>query len=339
MNRNMAHDTAPVALERVLVAAEGGAGLIGLTRFALRFAAPDALVRLVDVICNPAALVPTLLLSYPDWSEAHRAMLRASQARLDQAAHGAAEFVARPETELIDLAEMHRHATDALSDAARNWHTDLIAVASHPRSHRWACRLDPEELVAVSHCPVLHVPTACLGGIDAGVARVLVAVDGSEACMAALRLAAHIVPTAAAFRVIYVADGRSGLRDLLPRGFFHHDGTRALADAQALMKRASRPVEAVVAETDLEYDDVASVILREAKQWQADLVVMSSSSRPMLKHPLPGHVVSHTLRDAECPVLVCPPQAGRATHAESAGNDAQPAATPEGVVSPPPAFL
>ncbi|SOE87631.1 Nucleotide-binding universal stress protein, UspA family [Burkholderia sp. YR290] len=338
MNSKMAYDTAPVALERILVAAEGGAGLIPLTRFALRFAAPHALARLVDVICNPAALVPTLLLSYPDWSEAHRAMLHAAQTRLNQAAHEAAEFVTRPETELIDLAEMHRHATDALSDAARKWHTDLIAVASHPRSHRWACRLDPEELVAVSHCPVLHVPTACLGGIGATVARVLVAVDGSDASMEALRVASRIVPSGATFRVVYVADGHSGLRDLLPRGFFNHDGTRALAEAEAVMKRASLPVETAVAETDHEYDAVASVILREARQWRADLMVMSSSSRPMLRHPLPGHVVAHTLRDAECPVLVCPPAAACATRFESAGSNEQPVAW-EGAVSPPPVFL
>ncbi|ALL65271.1 Universal stress protein UspA [Paraburkholderia caribensis MBA4] len=338
MNSKMAYDTAPVPLERVLVAAEGGAGLIPLTRFALRFAAPHALTRLIDVICNPAALVPTLLLSYPDWSEAHRAMLHAAQTRLDQAAHEAAEFVARPETELIDLAAMHRHATDALSDAARKWHTDLIAVASHPRGHRWACRLDPEELVAVSHCPVLHVPTACLGDMDAAVARVLVAVDGSDASMEALRLASRIVPSGATFRVIYVADSHSGLRALLPRGFFDHDGTRALAGAEALMKRASLPVETAVAETDLEYDAVASVILREARQWQADLVVMASSSRPKLMHPLPGHVVGHTLRDAQCPVLVCPPPARHATRVESARNSEQPV-TSEGDVSPPPVFL
>ena len=338
MNSKMAHDTAPVALERVLVAAEGGAGLIPLTRFALRFAAPHALARLVDVICNPAALVPTLLLSYSDWCEAHRAMLHAAQTRLNQAAHEAAEFMARPETELIDLAEMHRHATDALSDAARKWHADLIAVASHPRSHRWACRLDPEELVAVSHCPVLHVPTACLGGMEAAVARVLVAVDGSDASMEALRVASRIVPSGATFRVVYVADGHSGLRQLLPHGFFDHDGTRALAEAEAVMKRASLPVETALGETDLEYDGVASVILREARQWRADLVVMASSSRPMLMHPLPGHVVGHTLRDAECPVLVCPPSAGRATRAESAGNSERPA-TSEGAVSPPPVFL
>ncbi|BCG01224.1 hypothetical protein PPGU19_057920 [Paraburkholderia sp. PGU19] len=338
MNGKMASETESVAFKRVLIAAEGGAGLVPLTRFALRFAAQAALVRLVDVICNPAALVPTLLLSYPDWSEAHRAMLHAAKTRLAQAAHEATEFVARPETDLIDLTELHRQAADALGDAARKWHTDLIAVASHPRSHRWACRLDPEELVAVSHCPVLHVPTACLAGADAAVARVLVAVDGSDASMLALRLASRIVPTGATFRVIYVTDGRAHLRDLLPRGFFRHDGTRVLAAAEAVMKSASLPVEATVAETDLEYDDVASVILREARQWRADLVVMSSSSRPMLRHPLPGHVVAHTLRDAECPVLICPLLTEQALRADTRSDGGQPAES-EGAVSPPPMFL
>jgi nucleotide-binding universal stress UspA family protein len=338
MNSKIASDTASVAFERVLVASEGGAGLIPLTRFALRFARPSALVRLVDVICNPAALVPTLLLSYPDWSEAHRAMLHAAQIRLAHAANEAAAFATRPETDLIDLVELHRHATDALSDAAQTWHADLIAVASHPRSHRWACRLDPEELVAATHCPVLHVPTAWLGGQDAAVARVLVAIDGSAASIMALRFASRIVPRGATFSVIYVTDGRSGLRDLLPHSFFRHDGERALAEAEAVMKSMSIPAETAMVETDREYDDVASVILREARQWQADLVVMSSSSRPMLKHPLPGHVVAHTLRNAECPVLVCPPSIDRLTRIDPESDSQQQAAS-EGNISPPPVFL
>jgi nucleotide-binding universal stress UspA family protein len=306
MNGKSTGGTPAFAFKRVMVASEGGAGLVPLTRFALRFAAPDAFVRLTDVICNPAALFPTLLLSYPDWSEAHRAMLHGALTRLKQAAHEAAAFIATPETDLIDLAALHQAATEALSRSARAWHADLIAVASHPRNHRWACRLDPEELVATAHCPVLHVPSAHLSGTDTAVTRVLVAVDGSPPSLAALKVAERVVPKGATFRLVYAMDRSAWLGALLPRGLFGHDGGRALHRAREVVKDTSIPVETAVVETEAAYDDVASAVLREAKQWHADLVVMSASSKPKLVHPLPGHVVAHTLRSAECPVLVCP---------------------------------
>jgi hypothetical protein len=42
----------------------------------------------VDIVCNPAALYPTLMLSYPDWCEAHRAMLRGASPLLADALPG-----------------------------------------------------------------------------------------------------------------------------------------------------------------------------------------------------------------------------------------------------------
>ncbi|MPW23718.1 universal stress protein UspA [Paraburkholderia sp. CNPSo 3157] len=299
--------TAPAfAFKRVTVASEGGTGLVPLTRFALRLAAPDAFVRLTEVVCNPAALCPRLLMSRPDWREAHRAILHEAITRLMLAAHQAAAFVAKAETDLIDLAAMHRQATEALSRSAREWHADLIAVASHPRSHRWACRLNPEELVAMSHCPVLHVPSAHVCTKDAAVTRVLVAVDGSSPSLTALHIAASVVPKGSVFRLVYVLDRPAWLGELLPRELFGLDGEQALCQAKKIIKGTSGPVEIAVVETEAASDDISSTVLREAKQWQADLLVMSTSSKPKLVRPLPGHVVAQTLRNAECPVLVCP---------------------------------
>ncbi|SEK10820.1 universal stress protein [Paraburkholderia diazotrophica] len=306
MNGKSTSSAPAVAFKRVIVASEGGAGLVPLTRFALRLAAPDAFVRLTEVVCNPAALCPRLLMSYPDWREAHRAMQHEASTRLTLAARQAAAFVAKPETDLIDLAAMHWQATEALSRSAREWHADLIAVASHPRSHRWACRLNPEELVAMSHCPVLHVPFAHVCTKDAGVTRVLVAVDRSPPSLTALHIAASVVPKGTVFRLVYVLDRPAWLGELLPRDRFGLDGEQTLRQARKLIRGTSKTVELAVVETETLSDDIASTVLHEAKRWQADLLVMSTSSKPKFVHPLPGHVVAQTLRDAECPVLVCP---------------------------------
>jgi nucleotide-binding universal stress UspA family protein len=330
MNGNSVSGASAFAFRRIMVASEGGAGLVPLTRFVLQFAAPDASVCLTDVICNPAALFPTMPLSFPDWSEAHRAMLHGAQLRLTQAGHEAATFIAQPDTELIDLAALHQEAAEALSRSARAWRADLIVVSSQPRGHRSACRLDPEELVAASHCPVLHMPAACLNGKDGAVSRVLVAADGSPPSLAALQVATNVMPKGAVFRLVYVMDRSCWLAELVPCELFRQHGDEALRRAQKVMESTSASAESAIVETEAAYDDVASAVLREAEQWHADLVVMSSSSKSKLALPLPGHVVAHTLRNAECPVLVCPAAIGAT--AENGGYR-QPRS--EAAVSPP----
>jgi nucleotide-binding universal stress UspA family protein len=135
---------------------------------------------------------------------------------------------------------------------------------------------------------------------------VLVAVDGSPPSLTALRIAAGVVPKGTIFRLVYVLDRVAWLGELLPRDLFGLDGEQALRQAQKLVRGTSKTVELAVVETEAVSDDISSTVLREAKQWQADLLVMSTSSKPKLVHPLPGHVVAQTLRNAECPVLVCP---------------------------------
>ncbi|MFT4069379.1 universal stress protein [Paraburkholderia sp.] len=309
---------------RVMVASAGGIGLAPLTRFARQFTDADARFRLVDIVCNPATLYPALILSYPDWCEAHRAMVHGAQASLRETADAVRDVVTAPDTELIDLTALRQGAAEALAHAAAQWHADLIAVAAHPCEHRRAGRVDPEELVASAHCPILYMPSVSSEPNDAVVRRVLVAIDGSDTALDALRAALGIAPQDARVKVVYAADDCFAWREWLPFDVVSQHRARVLCRGAAMLEQSRRPAEAALLDFDDDSGDASTAILAEAQRWQADLIVMGSHGMRGAPHPLPGHVTARTLRDASCAVLVCP----RAMPPSRAGSrqDAAPAA-------------
>jgi nucleotide-binding universal stress UspA family protein len=303
MNTSTEHN----AFRRVMVASAGGTVLPLGTRIAQRFAAADAPFRLVDIVCNPAALYPTLRLSFADWCEAHRAMLHGAQAALRDAVLALRGVVAATDAEIVDLTALHQGAAEALAHTAQQWDADLVAVAAHPREHRWDGRIDPEELVASTGRPVLYMPATSGGASDAsGASRVLVAIDGSDTALDALRTALAVAPPDARIKVVYAADDRLAWREWLPFEVVSQHRIDILRRGSAMLEQCRRAAETALLEFDDESGDASSAILDEAQRWHADLIVMGSHGMRGAPHPLPGHVTSRTLRDAACPVLVCP---------------------------------
>jgi nucleotide-binding universal stress UspA family protein len=288
------------AFTRIVVACERGSGLQGLAHFALAMAAQRPTVRLTDIVCNPATLLPTLMLGYPDWCEAHRAMLHAASVVL---ARTAAELEATGisvETDLIDLLALHADPASTLSRAAVAWHADLIALSSPPRKHHWACHFDAEEVAASAHCPVLYVPDALLASGIRTPTRVLVAVDCSGAALQTLRVALSALPAGARLKVVHVIDRGCHWRNWFPHDVLRVDGERALQAAAEILAEHRIDAQTALLATEDELDDVQDVISRQAKAWQADLIVMSTRGRRGLSGTLPGRVASRALRDPPC---------------------------------------
>ncbi|WP_233808258.1 universal stress protein [Paraburkholderia sp. HP33-1] len=302
----MTTPTEPNTFRRVMIASAGGTGLPSGTRVAQQFAAADARFRLVNIVCNPAALYPTLMLSFPDWCEAHRAMLHGAQVALRDAVIALHGVVAATDAEIVDLTALHQGAAEALAHTAAQWNADLVVVAAHPREHHWDSRIDPEELVALIGRPVLYLPPASGGASDAPAAsRVLVAIDGSDTALDALRTALDVAPPGARIKVVYAADDRFAWCEWLPFEVVSQHRIDVLRRGVAMLEQGGRAAETALLELDDESGDASSAILGEAQRWHADLIVMGSHGMRGAPHPLPGHVTSRTLRDAACPVLVC----------------------------------
>jgi nucleotide-binding universal stress UspA family protein len=226
---------------------------------------------------------------------------------LARAAAGLAGAGISAETDLIDLPALHADPAAALCRAAAAWHADLIALASPPRKHHWTCHFDAEEVAAAAHCPVLYVPDALLASGVRTPQRVLVALDGSRAAWQTLRACLPALPADVRIRVIHVIDRGCHWRSWLARDVLRLDGERALAEAAAMLAAHSIDAQTALLATEDALDEVQDVIAREAKAWQADLIVISTRGRRGLSGSLPGRVASRALRDPPCAMLVYPP--------------------------------
>jgi nucleotide-binding universal stress UspA family protein len=299
--------------QRLIATAEGGSGLASLAAFASRLAGRDAPVRLVELVADPASLFPALRLGLPDCADTHAAMIHRAELDLLAAADTLALERGEPGVQRLDLSALHSKAPAAIARVAESFGADLVALAAHHPGHHWACRLDPEEIACATGRTLLHVPSQLLALDEPPLARALIAVDGSACAYAALQLALGCLPEAVELRVVYAVErtlhvGGPGLAHL-----FEDDRVSTLSRAEALVGACGQRVSLAAITTYDEFDDVASAILREARGWGADLLVIGLQGRRVRAQALPGSVASRTLREAVCPVLVAAP-ATHATH-------------------------
>ncbi len=140
--------------------------------------------------------------------------------------------------------------------------------------------------------------------------RILVPVDGSETSRRALQEAIRLGDSTARLRLIYVVE------EIISMGtegydFIDHDalrqamrqaGERILAQAAEQVRQAGKRAE--VALLDTNGQRIASVIETEARQWQADLIVIGTHGRTGLSRLLLGSVAEGVMRVASVPVLL-----------------------------------
>lgn len=142
--------------------------------------------------------------------------------------------------------------------------------------------------------------------------RILVGVDNSEASRAAL---AHAVALAAAqraqLRAVHVAEE-------IPGGLFDYpstviadvrraaeeEGDRVLARAQDAARQAGVDVETRLLRIVSPYPRIARLLVNEAQDWAADLIVLGTHGRRGLDRLLLGSVAEGVSRLATVPVLL-----------------------------------
>jgi nucleotide-binding universal stress UspA family protein len=142
--------------------------------------------------------------------------------------------------------------------------------------------------------------------------RVLIAVDdGPLAARAAdvgLDLASKLGAQLAFVHVAYLIPALAYAGALVPEerlpGAPVQDGRKLLATFTARAQRDHAPTEFVPVGRP------ADEILRTAKDWGADLIVLGSHGRSGVKRALLGSVAEEVLRGAHCAVLVVRPAEG-----------------------------
>jgi nucleotide-binding universal stress UspA family protein len=140
--------------------------------------------------------------------------------------------------------------------------------------------------------------------------RILVPVDGSHTSTLGLQEAIRIaIDQRARLRLVSVVDefiiaqnfeGLINAGDLIDA--LRDAGQKALKNALALVHKHDLNVEANTFETV--GDRVSDIIVREAKKWKADLIVMGTHGRRGFNRMVLGSDAEGVLRTASVPVLM-----------------------------------
>ena len=140
--------------------------------------------------------------------------------------------------------------------------------------------------------------------------RILIPVDGSHTSTLGLQEAIRIaIDQRARLFLLSIVDelviaqnfeGLINAGDLIDA--LHDAGNKALKNALALVQKHDLKAESVVIETV--GDRVADIIVREAKKWKADLIVMGTHGRRGFNRMVLGSDAEGVLRMAPVPVLM-----------------------------------
>lgn len=197
---------------------------------------------------------------------------------------------------------------------ARNWQADLVMVGSNELRDWERLVLGSTARSVLRHAPCsVEIVRAARGGPDAECKKgmkILIATDGSEFSMVALRsVAERPWPAGSEVRVISVPE-------FLPLKEFSYLNAREVDD----LGRASEEEAAICAAKGVEVlssstlkvcsnvsivkDRTFQVILHEAEKWKADVIVLGSHGRSGFDRMVMGSVSESVALHARCAVEV-----------------------------------
>ncbi len=202
-----------------------------------------------------------------------------------------------------------------ISQIAASWKADLVMIGSNEAGALTRLFLGSTARSVLRHAPcsveiVRPSPHEKRGGELPGM-KILVATDGSEYSTAAIQsLANHPWPSGSKVKVISIPE------PFMPLGEFPYfelkeieaQNAAALQDAKRyadagaeVLSKAGLPA---TAETPLPRDSDAREIVKQAEQWQAQLVVVASHGRRGFDRLTMGSVSEHVALHAPCSVEV-----------------------------------
>ena len=141
--------------------------------------------------------------------------------------------------------------------------------------------------------------------------KILVPVDGSPTSNAGLREAIDIAKgQRASVQLVHVVDYHYLVMTGLEAGAYIDDlmasltqsGRRILKRAEALVRKGGLPVTTVLLESPV--GPAADSIVRQAKKWKADLIVIGTHGRRGVRRILMGSDAEQIVRNSPVPVML-----------------------------------
>jgi nucleotide-binding universal stress UspA family protein len=320
----------------ILVPLDGSA----LSERALPYATTLARVARARMVLLRAIVASPLPDTDPTDAEVSRR--RQAQAYLDDVAEPL-----RREGLAVEPHVYYGDAAEAILDAARVQHAELVVMSTHGRSGlgRWAFGSVADEVLRSGAVPVLLVPPACQRAWTADQpARLLVPLDGSELAEAALPAARALARDLDAELVLVQVVELPV--PLAPDGVAYlaaFDLDTAEATARAYLEEVAAEIRAsgqrVTTEVAVSGPDVAgqvaTTIATVARQWGATLTVLATHGRGGLARVVLGSAATGLIQRTDAPLLlVRPAKQPRPVEAPVAVVGVGEAATPVALTAP-----
>jgi nucleotide-binding universal stress UspA family protein len=211
------------------------------------------------------------------------------------------------------------HPRIAVADYAKEWGADLVLVGSHGAGGlvRFLMGSTAQAVLRNSPCSVEIVRRAAPGPLAVpGGMKILVATDGSDCSMAAVRsVAERPWPAGSQTRVISVVPVvlAVGAAHPLPPIYLSTDTLETLEEeARGRAEEAIARAQQILREAHMEpakteflpTGDARQVILEEAKDWGTDLIVLGSHGYHGFDRLMLGSVSESVAMHAHCSVEV-----------------------------------
>lgn len=274
-------------------------------RFIRDVAPLDSVVRVVSVVPGEASILPPADATIPVLEPLHDVLVRDAKGALSDARHFFAHAGIRADTQTIELSGRDADIGHAIVMAAASWNAELIVVGArqHQRWLRWLEGSVSGALTGLCCCPLLIVPHARSVGERDRPVRFLFAVDSAEDAQRCATYGLRLAMPTSHLRAVCVAapapawsGGHNGLD--------FERGAKALAAARQILERASGNVTTATIGAAETSDDIARVLVCEAAEWDADLLVMGMHSSRGLKRLVVGSVAGQVALLTRTPLLL-----------------------------------
>jgi nucleotide-binding universal stress UspA family protein len=229
--------------------------------------------------------------------------------RLDHAAEELKQAGWNVRTEVVEGKPRH-----AINSFAKDWQADLVMIGAHEGGGSSRVCLGSTARSVVRHAPCsVEIVRPRMGRLDKTGFRILAATDGSEFSTAALQTVADRPwPHGTEIKLITVPE-------LVPLKEFSHlkpeeiegfadlgaasieDAKRCLAAGLEILSRSGIPIYREVPRFE---ERPYRVILHEASQWDADLIVLGSHGRGGFDRMIMGSVAEAAAFHATCSIEI-----------------------------------
>ncbi|WP_434716974.1 universal stress protein [Paraburkholderia sp. A2RO-4L] len=280
-------------------------------RFVRDVAPIDSVVRVVNVAPGEASALLPGDAAIPVAEPSRNGRVRARRSRHDarDALADAADFFAnagiRADTQTIEMSWHDADIGHAIVAAAAAWHAELVVVGArqHRQWLRWLEASVSGALTRLCPCPLMIVPHGWHGGEGDWPARMLFAVDSAEDARHCAMYGLRFAAPDSLLRAVCVA-APAPVWPVEHRAMGFDRGAKALAAARQVLERASINVTTATIGAAETSDDIARVLVREAAEWHADLLVMGMHSSQGLKRLVVGSVASQVAHLTRTPLLL-----------------------------------